>query len=265
MMKQGNIPAGRRIAAAAAACGLMVILLLAADGWAGDPLSRAWADSRAVQYAQSLYPGQTFTVTESSGGSLFRYTTWVQSEQSPDTRFDVDTRFWLFTSDRQQDSEPRHQSLVEQRWNTAIRMGKEAAVQVDAILTRDLSQYTFAPAFENCSQVDVGFEGGGQMVPANYVADLPLDGEFTQDILQKVPCRLMLQCIWPSAPSQADLQQVLAQVKQVMESNGYPFAWYNITLVDGTAQDHQTSMDNLVESGSVAAGEIPAAAGQPAG
>ena len=50
--------------------GVLVLgLLLAADAAYGDPLSRAWAESRAVQYAEELYPGQTFIVTASYDGS----------------------------------------------------------------------------------------------------------------------------------------------------------------------------------------------------
>ena len=79
---------GKRIAAGVAGGVLVLGLLLAADAAYGDPLSRAWAESRAVQYAEELYPGQTFIVTASYDGSRFEYGAFVQSEQSPDTRFE---------------------------------------------------------------------------------------------------------------------------------------------------------------------------------
>ena len=56
------------------------------------------------------------------------------------------------------------------------------------------------------------------------------------------------------------MDTVLAQVKQVMEANGYRFAWYDVTLTDATAPDYQTRLENLAESGDVAAEDIPAAA-----
>ena len=60
-----------------------------------------------------------------------------------------------------------------------------------------------------------------------------------------------------------DVDTVLAQVKQVMEANGYRFAWYNITLTDATAPDYQTGLERLAESGDVAAADIPAAVATP--
>ena len=120
----------KRIAAGIAAVFLILAMLLAADAVYGDPISRAWANARAIAYAEKLYPDQTFTVESEYSGSLWTYGTWVQSEQSQDTRFDVTTRFWLFTDDSGGlEGTTRHEQLVERRWNTAYRMGEEAAVQ----------------------------------------------------------------------------------------------------------------------------------------
>ena len=59
------------------------------------------------------------------------------------------------------------------------------------------------------------------------------------------------------------MDTVLTQVKQVMEANGYRFAWYNVTLTDATAPDYEAGLDLLVESGDVAAADIPAAVATP--
>ena len=124
-MKQTTNNKGKRIAAGVAGGVLVLGLLLAADAVYGDPLSRAWAESRAVQYAESLYPGQTFIVTESYDGSRFEYGTLVQSEQSPDTRFEVRNSFWaaLPQTTAARMTPGSHEWLVEQRWNTAYRHG----------------------------------------------------------------------------------------------------------------------------------------------
>ena len=268
-MKQTTNNRGKRIAAGVAGGVLVLGLLLAADAAYGDPLSRAWAESRAVQYAENLYPGQTFIVTASYDGSRFEYGALVQSEQSPDTRFEVRTSFWLFTTDDGGEDDPSsHEWLVEQRWNTAYRMGTEAAAQVDAILAEELPQYEFAANYgggepQRSSFVSLGYDPDEGAVPGNYAEYLPMDAAFSKDILQNVPARLMLQCAWPTTPTQADVDTVLAQVKQVMEANGYRFAWYNITLTDATAPDYQTGLERLAESGDVAAADIPAAVATP--
>ena len=82
----------KRIAAGVVALLLILAMLLAADAIYGDPVSRAWANARAIAYAEKLYPGQTFTVESQDNGSFWTYSTWVQSEQSQDTRFDVTTK-----------------------------------------------------------------------------------------------------------------------------------------------------------------------------
>ena len=192
-MKQTTNNRGKRIAAGVAGGVLVLGLLLAADAAYGDPLSRAWAESRAVQYAEELYPGQTFIVTASYDGSRFEYGAFVQSEQSPDTRFEVRTLFWLFTTDDGGEDDPSsHEWLVEQRWNTAYRMGTEAAAQVDAILAEELPQYEFAANYGSqeplqSSFISLGYDPDEGAVPGNYAEYLPLDAAFSKDILQNVP------------------------------------------------------------------------------
>ena len=268
-MKQMTNHKGRRIAAGVAGGALVLGLLLAADAAYGDPLSRAWAESRAVQYAEDLYPGQTFIVTASYDGSRFEYGAFVQSEQSPDTRFEVRTSFWLFTTDDGGEDDPSsHEWLVEQRWNTAYRMGTEAAAQVDAILAEELPQYEFAANYgsgepQHSSFISLGYDPDEGAVPGNYAEYLPLDAAFSKDILQNVPARLMLQCAWPTTPTQADVDTVLADLKRVLTAAGYDFAYYDLTLTDATAPSYEEGLERLAESGDVAAADIPAAVATP--
>ena len=65
----------------AGAAGILIILglLLAVDGFTGDPLSRAWAQWRALHRAGTLYPEQEFYVASSYSGQFFNYGVTVQS------------------------------------------------------------------------------------------------------------------------------------------------------------------------------------------
>ena len=78
---------------------LIALVLLAFDCINGDPISERWAMHRAIQFAEKLYPDQTFTAENAGSMRGFCYTTRVQSQQSKDTWFYVETHFWLFTSD----------------------------------------------------------------------------------------------------------------------------------------------------------------------
>ena len=77
---------------------LIALVLLAFDCINGDPISERWAMHRAIQFAEKLYPDQTFTAENAGSMRGFCYTVSVQSQQSRDTRFYVETSFWLFTS-----------------------------------------------------------------------------------------------------------------------------------------------------------------------
>lgn len=253
----------KRIAAGIAAVLLILAMLLAADAVYGDPISRAWANARAIAYAEKLYPDQTFTVESENGGSLWNYNTWVQSEQSQDTRFDVTTRFWLFTDDSGGlEGTTRHEQMVERRWNTAYRMGEEAAADVEELLQTELPQYQFAGSYgaeqRSCS-IQLGYTQDGEVMPQEYADLLPLDAPFDKSLLQKIPTKLSITGVWPTTPTQADVDTVLADLKRVLTAAGYDFAWYSLTLTDATAPDYQTGLDRLAESGDVAAADIPAA------
>ena len=72
---------------------LIALVLLAFDCINGDPISERWAMHRAIQFAEKLYPDQTFTAENAGSMRGFCYTTRVQSQQSRDTRFYVETQF----------------------------------------------------------------------------------------------------------------------------------------------------------------------------
>ena len=90
----------RRFALTAALL-LILALLLAFDAINGDPLSQQWAIYRAIRYAEKLYPEETFHWDQrtAADGQFFHYVVYVQSDQSRDTNFAVQTRFWLLTDD----------------------------------------------------------------------------------------------------------------------------------------------------------------------
>ena len=253
----------KRIAAGVVAVLLILALLLAADGIYGDPISRAWANARAVAYAEKLYPGQTFTVESQDSGSYWTYGTWVQSEQSQDTRFDVTTTFWLFTSDEGgMDGLSRHEQMVERRWNTAYRMGEEAAAAVEEVLQKELPQYQFSGNYgaeQRSCYIQLGYTEDSSVMPQEYAELLPLDAPFDKSLLQKIPTKLSITGVWPTTPTQADVNTVLADLKRVLTGAGYDFAYYSLTLTDATAPSYEEGLDHLAESGVVAADSISAA------
>ena len=250
----------KRIAAGIVAVLLILAMLLAADAIYGDPVSRAWANSRAIAYAEKLYPGQTFTVEREDSGSFWTYCTWVQSEQSQDTRFDVTTKFWLFTSDEGgMEGLSRHEQMVERRWNTAYRMGEEAAAAVEEVLQKELPQYQFAGTYgaeQRSCDIQLGYTEDSSVMPQEYAELLPLDAPFDKSLLQEIPTKLSVTGLWPTTPTQADVDTVLADLKRVLTAAGYDFAYYSLTLTDATAPSYEEGLDRLAESGVVAADTI---------
>ena len=55
---------GLRVLAAVGGLAIAAGLALTVDALRGDPLSRAWAERRAIARAEKLCPGQTFTVLD---------------------------------------------------------------------------------------------------------------------------------------------------------------------------------------------------------
>lgn len=239
---------------------LILALLLAFDAMNGDPLSQQWAVHRAIQYAEKLYPDETFHWDQSStGGQFFNYLVQVQSDQSEDTNFPVQTSFWLLTTDEGIQIEPTHTFYVDHRWNTAYRLGREASQQIAACLAAQAPQLKLSEAYRGGDPVEIDFaytrESG--MDTAAYADALPLDAPFDKAMLQKVPTRFCTQIIWEGKPTQADMQNTLRTLKQVLEANGLPVAYYDIALVpDLDYADHSAFYSDVVESGLIAADEI---------
>lgn len=243
---------------------LILALLLAFDALNGDPLSQRWAIHRAIRYAEKLYPGQTFHWDERTAvdGQFFNYMVYVQSDQSGDTNFAVQTQFWLLTDDeiRGMEFELTHTFYVDHRWNTAYRLGDEAAQQAAAYLSVQAPELNFASVYGakgNTVEIDLCYTEQDGMAPARYVDDLPLDAAFDKALLQKVPSRLCAQVFWDSKPTDAAMQQVLHTIKQVMESNDMPITYYDITLVpNADYADHSAFLADVLESGLTPANEI---------
>lgn len=253
----------RRFALTAALL-LILALLLAFDAINGDPLSQQWAIHRAIRYAEKLYPEETFHWDQRTApdGQFFHYVVYVQSDQSGDTNFAVQTRFWLMTDDeiRSKEFEPDHVFCVEHRWTTAYRLGDEAAQQAAAYLTVQAPELNFASVYGakgNTVEIDLCYTEQDGMTPANYVDDLPLDAAFDKALLQKVPSRLCAQVLCDGKPTEADMQTVLHTLKQVLESDNMPITYYDITLVPtGNYADHNAYMADVLESGLTPADKI---------
>ena len=187
---------------------------------------------------------------------------YVQSDQSSDTNFAVQTRFWLLTDDeiRGKELEPDHVFYVDHRWTTAYRLGDEAAQQAAAYLTVQAPELNFASVYGakgNTVEIDLCYTEQDGMTPADYVEDLPLDAAFDKALLQKVPSRLCAQVLCDGKPTEADMQTVLHTLKQVLESNDMPITYYDITLVPtGDYADHSAFMADVLESGLTSADTI---------
>ena len=243
---------------------LILALLLAFDAINGDPFSQQWAVYRAIQYAEKLYPAETFHWDQCTApdGQFFHYVVYVQSDQSGDTNFAVQTRFWLLTDDeiRGKALEPDHVFYVDHRSNTAYRLGDEAAQQASAYLNVQAPELNFASVYGakgNTVEIDLCYTEQDGRTPADYVDALPLDAAFDKAMLQKVPSRLCAQILWDGKPTDADMQQVLHTLKQVLENNDMPITYYDITLVPtGNYVDHNAYMADVLESGLTPADEI---------
>lgn len=251
-----------RILAGVAGALIVVGLLFLVDGITGDPISRRLADNGALAYAEKAYPGQTFTILESGGGQWFSYYARVQSEQSPDTTFMVDTSFWLF----RQGEEERE---VEGRNWTLVRQGKEGAEELSAALHEALPDLEFAPAFngwlpgtdyEDIQNMDVELDlcwtPDNMRDVTGYLDLFPLDAPFDKAVTQKVPDRMVVQVLWDGTPTRADYDRTLAHLKAAAEEAGFAIDWYDLTLVPkgGTHEEIQKT----AISATTAAADIPA-------
>ncbi len=222
--------------------GIIVGILLFCSGRYGDPLSEVNAKRRAAAYAQKLYPEKSFLVQGVRYMAPFVYIVDVQANESVDTHFSIKVSRWIQVSD--QLTEPgvtEHERLVENAWNTGCRMGREAAEQAERILEKELPKYEFCTQYDQGSrkvQIDIGYEpetfeteNGYREIPEQYRKFLPLNQRFEPVVLHQVPARLAAVVSWPEDPTEADLKEVLTKMKNVLEENGMPFAYYHITLL----------------------------------
>ena len=234
----------KRMLAAVGGAAIVLALLLGADAIAGDPLSRAWSRRAAVRYAEKLYPGQTFTVLYGWDGRLFRYVNEVQSEQSADTCFEIETRLWLFTDDTGPgDNVPDHVWRVEQRRNTCLRLEQAADEQLTA-LAREQYGEAFAPyigsghrpfVFMLCCDPPHKTQQGTVSCSQNAAAwgsALELDEPFAPAVLQKVPAILTACRICPGgAVTAAEKAKALRELKAFVEGVGWSADYYQVRFL----------------------------------
>lgn len=233
---------------------IVFALILCVDALVGDPISRAMADASAVRYAEKLYPGQSFTVEESFNGQFFQYGTRVQSLTSTDTRFFVDTTAWVYTTDHDD-----HARVVDSGFNTAYRQGEEAAVQVADLLAQRAPELSFAPVYgtqQLTCEIDLGYDLQENGYSDIYAQSFVIDTAFSKELLNKVPARFVAQVLTDTTPTQEQMQTVLRRLKEVLESAGYPMAYYKITLVPTNVDSHDAILASIIESDLVSAQDI---------
>ncbi|MEG2165915.1 MAG: hypothetical protein RRY96_06445 [Ruthenibacterium sp.] len=229
---------------------IVLALLLAVEATTGDPLTRAWANSSMVKHAEKLYPNQTFHLKDESNGQLFQYSGIVQSDQSADTWFHAQTFLGFVTYDN-------HESMVEQKFTTAMRMSTDIAQQAGQILAEKAPALALAPVYrqerDTCFVV-CSYDPVTKNEDLAYADAYTLDMEDTSAVISAVPCKVQMQ-ILSDAPTRKELDAALVTVKTALESSNMPFAYYNITLVpsEGT---HESILAGVVESGDVKAADI---------
>lgn len=250
----------KRILAGILGFAIIIGLLAVYDGGNGDPFSEAHARRQAVAYARKLYPEQDFTVKQVFYDSPFVYRVTVQSQQSQDTSFDVETRYWINTTDQfYEDGTTSHEWYVESGLNTRNRMGREAAKQAAFILQRELPELELTPVYgidADTVEIDLCYSvETGDL--AEYSEYLALDEAFQPSILNNIPTRFVAQVLWEGIPTEEDLQNVLGQIKTAMEENGMPMTYYNVTLYPKDYNDDDAAEANIImESGTVASADI---------
>lgn len=79
----------RRALAALGGAAILLLLAVCFCAVCGDPITRAYSQRHAVDFANEQWPGHDFAATGIEGGAGFRYTVNVQSAVSVDTNFNV--------------------------------------------------------------------------------------------------------------------------------------------------------------------------------
>ena len=235
----------KRMLAAEGGAAIVLALLLAVDAVHGDPLSRDWARQAAVRYAEKLYPGQTFApagVTTYAGP--LGYDTWVQSARSPDTRFPVRTRAWLFTGDNCLGTgEASHIWFVEQKRNTCWRLEQEAADGLTALAREKYGEaialteanacrpFVFLLCADPPRKTDYGVTNSSQNIEA-WGGALELDESLAPAALKKTPtlltaCRLCED----NTLTAAEKTKALRELKAFVEDAGWSADYYQLRFL----------------------------------
>ena len=214
------------LAGLAAAAVLLAGLIY--SGLYGDPVSDAWAQWRALRYAERLFPGQTFTAPDGSWYTqYFNYSVTVQSDQSPDTHFTVEVRKWFWLEDYGTAAYVTDGTTACRRVEKTLSEKAEQKFELLSDLSRLDGQYSVWL----CAVPDAASITSFDCAVGPYAAWVYTDAPFDVSILEHVPGALDLTLYWPTAPAESDLQAVLHEAKQVMERSGLPMTYYTVTLV----------------------------------
>ena len=179
----------------------------------GDPISGAWAQQRAIRYAEQRFPGQTFTAPKGSWYSYYlNFSVEVQSDQSPDTHFTVETRKWLWLNDYGTTDAVTNGVTARQRMEQALT--DKAQRTFDAL--SDRSDLDGTLQVELCVEPDADSSSGYAPHTEHYSDVIYLDAPMDEAILDKVPSCLTLTIFWPTAATETDVQTVLREVNQLI-------------------------------------------------
>ena len=136
---------------------LIALVLLAFDCINGDPISERWAMHRAIQFAEKLTRTRLYGRKRRFDAGILLYSKRT-IQQSRDTRFYVETSFWLFTSDT---PTVDHTQYVDARLNTAWRMNEEARADLAPALVDALPEYDIPyDEKQQCVMVILPYESG---------------------------------------------------------------------------------------------------------
>lgn len=260
----------KRVLAGVLGIGIIIGLLALYDGINGDPFSEANAKKQAVKYARELYPGQTFTAKWALYDSPFTYRVNVQSQESPDTHFDVVTRWWLSLSDTlSPDEEPEHQRLVENGWNTCVRLNNEASALASEIFQNQWPELGLLPIYGvDAHTVNIDLSPSPFLAAEEQDRIMAIykekwfDQSFDTVLLENAPASLEMQVSWNAIPTEDDAAEILCKAKEIMEANGMPMAYYEVILIPSDALGLDDAKEYMLDSKAIAAEDIlsPAAA-----
>ncbi len=225
----------------------IVIILLFAEAFWGNPLSKYLATKTVNEYLSQTYGDTDFYVESVNYNFKFgNYYARVKSPSSIDTHFNISTDKWgNFQSDT-------YESRVLGRFNTAQRIDEEYLNLANTVFE--------SPDFPYCGDISFGIiecfpesELGQSYVPEYALNQnkLVLDEEYDISALGAKHGHIVLY-VQNEDVSAKKSAEILLHVKEILDEGGVPFYAIDFVLrkpkpLDGTPwSDEQISVENLL-------------------